>query len=118
MTLQVSLPDVSGVTIEVPANPQAGQQIRVNVGISSVYPVEITGTLNLAFAPNAANNADDPAIQFSTGGRSVPFDDSSRSDTGCLPRLRLGRQTGTTAGTITISTECKQPVLQSTAIAS
>lgn len=104
LTLQVSLPDVSGVNIDVPANPQAGQQIRVNVGISSVYPVDITGTLNLAFAPNAANNADDPAIQFSTGGRSVPFTIPAGQTQAVFRVADLGVQTGTTAGTITIST--------------
>ncbi|HYI94509.1 MAG TPA: putative Ig domain-containing protein [Bryobacteraceae bacterium] len=104
LTLQVSLPDVSAVNIDVPANPQAGQQIRVNVGIGTAYPVDITGTLNLAFAPNAANNADDPAIQFSTGGRSVPFTIPAGQTQAVFRVTDLGVQTGTTAGTITLST--------------
>jgi len=33
----------------------------------------MTGTLRLAFVPDAAVGVDDPAIQFETGGRNVTF---------------------------------------------
>ena len=102
-TIQVLLPDVSGVSITVPANPQAGQQLRVGLGIASAYPVEVSGTLALTFAPNAANNADDPAIQFSTGGRSVSFTIPAGQTQAVFRTADLGVQTGTTAGTITLS---------------
>jgi large repetitive protein len=102
-TIQVALPDVSGVSITVPANPQAGQQVTVGLGIGSAYPVEVQGTLNLTFAPNAANNADDPAIQFSTGGRSVPFTIPAGQTQAVFRVPDLGVQTGTTAGTITLA---------------
>ena len=73
LSIQVALPDVSGLNITVPPNPQPAQQQTVRLAIDAPYPVDVTGTLTLTFAPNAANNADDPAIQFSTGGRTVPF---------------------------------------------
>jgi large repetitive protein len=103
LTIQVVLPDVSGLNFNLPANPQAAQQLPVTVGIPSPYPVEITGNLNLTFAPNAANNADDPAIQFSTGGRTVPFTIPAGQTQAVFRVTDLGVQTGTTAGTITLA---------------
>ena len=102
-TLSVQLPDVPGLSITIPANPQAGQQAPISLAIPSPYPVDISGTLNLTFVPNAANNADDPAIQFSTGGRSVPFTIAAGQTQAVFRVADLAVQTGTTAGTITLA---------------
>lgn len=102
-TLQVNLPDVSGLTISLPSNPQPAQQLQIGVGIASPYPVDVNGNLELTFAPNTANNADDRAIQFSTGGRSVPFTIPAGQTQAVFRVAELGIQTGTTAGTITLA---------------
>jgi hypothetical protein len=60
--------------------------------------VEVAGTLVLTFAPNAVNNADDPAISFSTGRAIRSIHIPGGSDAGRLPSAGLGVQTGTTAG--------------------
>jgi hypothetical protein len=120
------LPDVRGLTITVPQNPQPAQKITTGVSIGAAYPLEITGTLSLSFAPNAANNADDPAIQFSTGGRSVPFRIPAGQTQAVFSVASLGIQTGTTAGTITLTTNltgngspigCNCPLTQTIVIA-
>jgi hypothetical protein len=103
-SLQTQLPDISGVNVTVPQNPQPGQQSNIALSIGSAYPVEVTGTLTLTFAPNAANNADDPAIQFSTGGRTVEFTIPAGETQAVFRTPSLGIQTGTTAGTITLAT--------------
>ena len=103
-SLQVQLPDVSGLTVTVPPNPPPGQQTTIGVSIGSAYPVDVTGTLTLTFAPNAANNADDQAIQFSTGNRTVTFTIPAGQTQAVFPMTPLGLQTGTTAGTITLTT--------------
>jgi hypothetical protein len=102
-TVQIGLPEVAGVTITTPPNPQAGQQGRVGLNIDSPFPVDVAGTLVLTFAPNAVNNADDPAIQFSAGGRSVPFTIPAGQTQAMFRVPDLGVQTGTTAGTITLT---------------
>jgi hypothetical protein len=103
-SIQVLLPEVSGVTVTLPPNLQPAEQPVVRVQISAPYPLALTGTLSLAFAPNAANNADDPAIQFSTGGRSVSFTIPAGQTQAVFPGGDVGLQTGTTAGTITLTT--------------
>jgi large repetitive protein len=103
-SLQTQLPDVSGLNVTVPQNPQPGQQSNIALAIGSPYPVEVTGTLALTFAPNAANNSDDPAIQFSTGGRTVEFTIPAGQTQAVFRVPNLGIQTGTTAGTITLAT--------------
>jgi hypothetical protein len=92
------------VTIDVPGNTGPQQQPRVGVNINQPFPVEITGTLTLTFAPDTANNADDPFIQFSTGGRSVPFTIPAGQTQAIFRVPDLAVQTGTTAGTITLVT--------------
>ena len=52
-------------------SPTAGplQQPRLQVSLGNSYPVDVVVTLTLTFAPDSG--ADDPAIQFSTGGRTT-----------------------------------------------
>ena len=103
-TLQITLPDVSGLNITLPQNPQPGQQTPITVVIASPYPVDLAGTLVITFQPNAVNNADDPAIQFSTGGRSAEFTIPAGQTQAVFRVANLQLQTGTTAGTITLTT--------------
>ena len=46
-------------------------QIATGVSIAEPYPVDVVGTLSIGFESDAFSN--DPAIQFSTGGRTAPF---------------------------------------------
>ena len=87
-TIAVTVKDAAGstasrsfaVTIVLPAtpplnytgvSPTAGalQQLRVGVSLGSTFPVDVVVTLTLTFAPDTG--ADDPTIQFSTGGRTT-----------------------------------------------
>ena len=45
LSVQVQLPDVSGLTLTVPQNPQPAQQSNLALTIGSPYPVDVTGTL-------------------------------------------------------------------------
>jgi hypothetical protein len=78
------------------------QQMPLALSLSTAHPFPLSGRLNLAFAPSGAVPADDPAVQFSTGGRSVNFTIPANSTTAVFssPLMLL---TGTIAGTITIS---------------
>jgi hypothetical protein len=86
-----------------PANADAAQLVSVGVTLGSAYPVNLTGKLLLAFASDVF--ADDPAIQFASGGRSLNFvvpAGETRAVFG-VNQTEVRLQTGTVAGTITLA---------------
>jgi hypothetical protein len=93
------------ITINVAGSPAPALQNKVTVDIESTAAETMTGQLSLTFTPDSSlsNKSDDPAIQFSTGGRTANFvlyAGSTRADFGGAG-LRL--QTGTVAGKITLT---------------
>jgi hypothetical protein len=62
--------------------------------------VEINGVLTLDFEPDAAHNVDDPAVPFTTGGRSVLFRFPAGSPKAVFPEPQIAVQTGTVSGAI------------------
>jgi len=96
-------PALTGVVFgSLPATIDPRQQPTVALAIKDPYPIDITGKLNLTFASDSF--ADDPAIQFATGGRSVNFTIPAGSVDavfGSAKQVQL--QTGTVAGMITMT---------------
>ena len=78
------------------------QQPTFDVQLSAAYPLTITGTVTLTFTPNAVNAADDPAIQFSGGGRTLNFTIPA-GQTSAFPTTLPSIQTGTVAGEIDLT---------------
>jgi hypothetical protein len=78
------------------------QQPVITPTISSPYPSAIAGTITLTFTPSVTPSAgvDDLMIQFSNGSRSINFTIPAGSTT--APGVTV--LTGTTAGTITLTT--------------
>jgi len=100
---QLSVPSM---TIMVPSETAApASQPRIGTVSSAPYANEITGRMELSFASNADVASDDPAIQFSSGGRAVDFripaNGTSASFPGNLSEIPLAA--GTVAGTITLN---------------
>jgi hypothetical protein len=90
-------PAISGVSgTEPPA-----EQPTLSLQLASGYPLPLTGNITLTFA-SAQGNVDDPAIQFSTVGRTVPFTVPAGSTSAVFP-ANLSIDTGTVAGTITLA---------------
>jgi hypothetical protein len=87
------------ITFSIPPTTGSGEQPIVTIGLNSPYPSDLQGTLTLAFAPSGSNGIDDQAIRFSTGGRTLNFTVPAGSTT--TPQVAL--QTGTVAGTITVT---------------
>jgi hypothetical protein len=99
--LTVGLPTAPAAAITgLPATNPPATQPFLQVTLANPYPVTVTANLTLTFAP--ASGADDPSIQFSTGGRTAQIVIPAGSTTGLS---NLGIQTGTVAGTITISAQ-------------
>ncbi|MGO9230706.1 MAG: putative Ig domain-containing protein [Bryobacteraceae bacterium] len=101
-TLVVNLPQAPPVTISgLPASPAPATQPVLGLTVGSPYPLAIQGTITLTFAPS--NGADDPNVQFTTGGRTVTFQIPAGSTQAQFAGNAPGVQTGTVAGTITLT---------------
>ena len=79
----------------------SAQQLSGGLTLGAAYPQEITGQVTLAFQPDSslASPADDPAIQFSAGGTTASFTIPANS----TAPVSFSLQTGTVAGTITLT---------------
>ncbi len=96
------LPNVtlSGLTDTTPPT----QQPRVQLGLASAAPAAITGRITLTFTPDAVVSGDNPAVQFSTGGRTVDFTIPAGGNRATFGNAAdVGFQAGTVAGTITLT---------------
>jgi hypothetical protein len=100
-----TLPAVAVTDLPDAAGPLA--QPKVGVSIAGPYPLSLTGQLVLTFEPDATVPGDDPAIQFSTGGRTVDFSIPANSTQVSLPAPQIALQTGSVAGTITVTAVLK-----------
>jgi hypothetical protein len=101
-TFVVGLPAAPPVTISgLPASPAPATQPVLGLSAGTAYPLDIQGTIALGFAPTSG--ADDPNVQFTTGGRTVTFQIPAGSTAAQFAGSTPGVQTGTVAGTITLT---------------
>jgi large repetitive protein len=100
LTITVPTPPVPSIT-GLPDTPPSASQPTMGISLSSAYTLDLTGHATLAFVPDTAS--DDPAVQFTTGGRSADFQIPAGSTQAVFGSSTLGVQTGTVAGTITIT---------------
>jgi Putative Ig domain len=102
-SLVVAAPTLPEISISgLPAEVQPLQQLSINLDLSVPYPLSVNGTLNLSFTP-LGGSADDPSIQFSTGGRSAAFSIAANSTRATFGASQFAIQTGSVAGTIRLS---------------
>ncbi len=98
LALTVRTPPLPQIDLVAPDSANPAQQVKATGTLGSGYPIRLSGQLTLAFTPDGAS-ADDPAIQFATGGRTFNFTVEPNS-----PQFPdAGLQTGTVAGTIVIT---------------
>jgi len=103
-TISILPPALPQVNISgVPETATSADQIDFSVALGSGYPLAITGTVTLTFAPDAVAPADDPAIQLSTGGRTANFTIAANATKAVFPVPQMALQTGTVSGTITLA---------------
>src|SRR5262249_9093891 len=70
--------------------------------VAAPYPSSLSGQLILTFTSKAENPSDDPATQFSTGSRSVPFTiPANTTDAVFASPIKL--LVGTVTGTVTLA---------------
>jgi hypothetical protein len=98
----LSVPAVPALSITgLPDTGTPATQPTLGIALSDKYPVEITGQATLTFTPDSG--ADDPAVQFTTGGRTANFQVPAGATQAVFSSSTIGVQTGTVAGTITVT---------------
>jgi hypothetical protein len=93
------MPTLSFTGLSGNVNP-AGQP-AFNITLAAPYPVPISGSVTLEFTPDAVIPADDPAIQFSAGGRTLSFTIPAGQTSAFSTAPAV--QTGTVAGAIKLT---------------
>jgi hypothetical protein len=99
--LNVILPSLPAVQISgLPNNTDPAQQIGLEISLAASFPVDLSGQAILSFSPDAGNG--DGTVQFAGGGSTSAFTIPAGSPNATFTSP-LALQTGTVAGTITIS---------------
>jgi len=107
-----ALPAVPPVTISIVGNVGPPTQPELQLNLGAVFPVQINGTLTLTFQATQGGGGN-PEVQFSTGGDTVSFTVPAGSTAAQFSTAPLFSsttpqlQTGTVAGTITITADLK-----------
>ncbi len=104
LKLTVTPPALPGASIEgLPPQTNPAEQEVFTVELTEPYPLPLTGTATLTFAPDAAAPVDDPAVQFTSGGRSADFTVPVGETQAVFSIPEIAVQTGSVAGTITVA---------------
>lgn len=99
--LRVNLPAAPPARISgLPETSEAAQQFPIQIALASAYAAPISGQALLTFAPDSGGG--DGTIQFASGGRTANFTIAAGA-TDAVAQVPLAIQTGTVAGTITVS---------------
>ena len=100
-TLNVILPATPTFTLSgLPQTVSPAQQIALDLSVGASFPAPITGQAILIFSPDSG--LPDRTVVFASGGTTVNFTVPAGSTT-IQPDSPLAIQTGTVAGTISIS---------------
>jgi hypothetical protein len=108
LSLQTAFPPLPAVIfggITSPADP--AQQPSFTLSLASPFPVPLSGVVTLTFQSTAVVPADDPAIQFVTGGRTAPFTIAAGQTNAVFSVPQMAFSTGTVEGTITLTATFK-----------
>jgi len=101
--LSIGVPALPPVVITgLPDSGSPATQPTLGISLNDKYPLELTGQATLTFAPDSG--VDDPAVQFTTGGRTVTFRIPAGATQAIFSGPSIGVQTGTVSGLITITT--------------
>jgi hypothetical protein len=103
-TITVGVPAGPAATITgLPATGTPATQPVVGITIPNAYPLDITGTVTLTFAPDSPS-PDGGEVVFTTGGRTASFTVPANTTQAVFTGNKVpGVQTGTVSGTITLT---------------
>jgi hypothetical protein len=99
-TFQINLPPAVAQA-SAPPTSDPGTQPSVQVSLAS-YPADVSVTLSLVFTPAPPNQAGDPFVLFANG---TPVETFVVPANSTAPIAPISLQSGTTAGTITVTVQ-------------
>ena len=102
-----SMPSLS--IVGVPSAASSAAAANFDVTLSAPYAKAVAGQVTLTFQPSGPAARDDPSIQFSTGGRTLSFTIAAGNTHATFPASTVAFQTGTVAGTITLTVSSDLP---------
>jgi hypothetical protein len=105
MGLRIVLPPLPDVGFTAPGSAGSGQDQPITLTLGGSYPVDLNGTLTLAFTPDSGL-PDDPAIQFQNGSRAMTFTIPAGAPAQ-IPAVLT--KTGTLTGVITVTVTFSTP---------
>jgi hypothetical protein len=100
--LGVPQPGPSATITVLPATATPATQPPLGITIPSAYPLDITGSVTLTFAPDSPS-PDGGEVVFTTGGRTVSFTVPANTTQAVFSGATPGVQTGTVSGVITLT---------------
>ncbi len=95
-----------GYKFEAPTGAQEPmKQPQIGLTLAAPYPLALTGALTLAFFSSAEVPSTDASVQFATGGRTASFTIPANTTRAVFQpnATQIAVQTGTVAGTITLT---------------
>jgi hypothetical protein len=95
--------------VGVPSTANSAALVSFDVALSAPYARVVTGQVTLTFQPSGPAARDDPSIQFSTGGRTLSFTIAAGNTHATFPASMVAFQSGTLAGTITLTVSSDLP---------
>jgi hypothetical protein len=104
-TLTIMVTNDASAILSIAGDPAAGGQVQVTLVLSKTFSQGVTGEIAVTFTPHATLPADmiDPAMQFSTGGRSAAFTVPAGNTQAQFNGGNLMLQLGTVAGAIKLT---------------
>jgi len=101
LSLRIGTDSTPALTIEgLPDTANSNQTLPFTLRMASAFGLPVSGRLTLVFVPDSVHNADDPAIRFGGGSRTIDFTIPAGSTAVNLTGATIS--TGTLAGTIRI----------------
>jgi hypothetical protein len=97
-------PTVSLSLVNVPGTVNPAQQIPIGLSLSAPHPNLLSGSLTMTFTSSSVIPSDDPAVQFSTGSRTVDFTIPPNTTAAVFP-TSVWLLTGTVSGTVVLKAD-------------
>jgi hypothetical protein len=90
--------------VNLPATMNPAQQLPIGLSLSAPQPTSVSGSLMITFTSNSVIPSDDPAVQFSTGSRTVNFTIPANTTAAVFP-ASVWLLTGTVSGTVVLTAD-------------
>ena len=105
LTMSVVTASVGSLSlVNVPDTINPTQQLPIGMSLSSPQPNDLSGSLTITFISNSVVPTDDPAVQFSSGSRTVAFTIPQNTTAAVFPTT-VFMLIGSVSGTVVLTAD-------------